>query len=505
MVLWRVFKKISQLFDLQKFSRAERDTCMFSVVPSSLLQTSSASSRSSSSPRRSSAARLEKSSVTCFAAVRRVAVQQQQQSEFVPGSLLSRVVNLNKNTINWEALEKALESLSGSDGGGNGENGEDASGVFGLVRGELNVKTREELTERSFGYKEFVLLRTLGLKTYTLASCFRAKNVKTPVLKCAVGRVLADPGSKADGFYGLYARCSDALSGSGGEDDGGSALKFLDRVTERIETIAEEKLDEEFVSKTKNRYAKDVDESTFERAYGENAKKAVEFVFSSENDELILDVPNFDLPENIGSALAGGEVGASTAEDDDEPFAFGKKSKKKKKKAPAAASAISDAMKSASGGQKSTLEALADLITTQAKKKKQQEPTFPEFANWGQSTAAEAMGILLTICLAIGEECVGNKNSRVILVLPSDLMLSALFFDRDPCVLGNQNENFCICASESAAKALLEEENTACDTTTLARIRIEGATPSVSDEDLAALLRRERKATRAKTLALRLK
>jgi len=482
---------------------------MFSVVPS-LLQTSSSalSSRSSPSKSRSGAARrLEKSSVTCFAAVRRgVAVQQQQQSEFVPGSLLSRVVNLNKNTINWEALEKALESLSGSDGGGgNGENGEDASGVFGLVRGELNVKTREELTERSFGYKEFVLLRTLGLKTYTLASCFRAKNVKTPVLKCSVGRVLADPGSKADGFYGLYARCSDALSGSGGEDDGGSALKFLDRVTERIETIAEEKLDEEFVSKTKNRYAKDVDESTFERAYGENAKKAVEFVFSSENDELILDVPNFDLPENIGSALAGGEVGALTAEDDDEPFAFGKKSKKKKKKAPVAASAISDAMKSVSGGQKSTLEALADLITTQAKKKKQKEPTFPEFANWGQSTAAEAMGILLTICLAIGEECVGNKNSRVILVLPSDLMLSALFFDRDPCVLGNQNENFCICASESAAKALLEEENTACDTTTLARIRIEGATPSVSDEDLAALLRRERKATRAKTLALRLK
>ena len=483
---------------------------MFSVVPSLLLQTPSTSS--SSRRRRSSAARRREksSSSTCFAAVRRVAVQQQQQqqSEFVPGSLLSRVVNLNKNTINWEALEKAVESLSGSDGGG-GENGEDASGVFGLVRGELNVKTREELTERSFGYKEFVLLRTLGLKTYTLASCFRAKNVKTPVRKCSVGRVLADPGSKADGFYGLYARCSDALRGSGGEDDGGSALKFLDRVTERIETIAEEKLDEEFVSKTKNRYAKDVDESTFERAYGENAKKAVEFVFSSEDDdELILDVPNFDLPENIGSALAGGEVGALTAEDDDEPFAFGKKSKKKKKKAPAAASAISDAMKSVSGGQKSTLEALADLITTQAKKKKQQEPTFPEFANWGQSTAAEAMGILLTICLAIGEECVGNKNSRVILVLPSDLMLSALFFDRDPCVLGNQNENFCICASESAAKALLEEENTACDTTTLARIRIEGAAPSVSDEDLAALkLRGEerKKATRAKTLALRLK
>ena len=142
---------------------------MFSVVPSLLLQTPSKTSSSSRRRRRSS---------TCFAAVRRVAVQQQQQqqqqSEFVPGSLLSRVVNLNKNTINWEALEKALESLSGSDGNG-GENGEDASGVFGLVRGELNVKTREELTERSFGYKEFVLLRTLGLKTYTLASCFRAK------------------------------------------------------------------------------------------------------------------------------------------------------------------------------------------------------------------------------------------------------------------------------------------------------------------------------------------
>ena len=48
-------------------------------------------------------------------------------------------------------------------------------------------------------------------------------------------------------------------------------------------------------------------------------------------------------------------------------------------------------MKSVAGGQKSTLEALSDLITTQAKKKKQQEPT-PEF-QISQSTSAEGMGI----------------------------------------------------------------------------------------------------------------
>ena len=135
-------------------------------------------------------------------------------------------------------------------------------------------------------------------------------------------------------------------------------------------------MDDEFVSKSKNRYGKEVDEETFEKAYGGNAGKAIEFVFNNDGrgeSELVLDVPNFDLPENVGSALAGGsETKTADNDGDDEPFAFGKKSKKKKKKAPTA-SVVSDAMKSVAGGQKSTLEALSDLITTQAKKKKQQE------------------------------------------------------------------------------------------------------------------------------------
>ena len=215
---------------------------------------------------------------------------------------------------------------------------------------------------------------------------------------------------------------------------------------------------------------------------------------------MVLDVPNFDLPENVGSALAGGsETKTADNDGDDEPFAFGKKSKKKKKKAPTA-SVVSDAMKSVAGGQKSTLEALSDLITTQAKKKKKQEPTFPEFFNWGQSTSAEGMGILLTICLALGAES-RSKNSRLILVLPSDLILSALFFDRDPYILGNKNKNFAVCATEAHVKALsLEEEST--EDTILARIRIEGAPPSFSDERLAAALEGDK--VKVAKLALRL-
>ena len=137
-------------------------------------------------------------------------------------------------------------------------------------------------------------MRTLGLKTYVLASCFRAKNIETPIRKCSVGRILADPGSKAEeSFYGLYSTCADALRG---EEDG-SALTFMDRVVGKIEKIAEEKLDDEFVSKSKNRYGKEVDEETFEKAYGGNAGKAVEFVFNNDGhgeSELVLDVPNFD-------------------------------------------------------------------------------------------------------------------------------------------------------------------------------------------------------------------
>ena len=96
------------------------------------------------------------------------------------------------------------------------------------------------------------------------------------------------------------------------------------------------------------------------------------------------------------------------------------------------------------------------------------------------------MGILLTICLALGAES-RSKNSRLILVLPSDLILSALFFDRDPYILGNKNKKFAVCATEAHVKALsLEEEST--EDTILARIRIEGAPPSFSDERLDAAL-----------------
>ena len=41
-------------------------------------------------------------------------------------------------------------------------------------------------------------------------------------------------------------------------------------------------IDDEFVSKSKNRYGKEVDEETFEKAYGGNAGKAVEFVFNND-------------------------------------------------------------------------------------------------------------------------------------------------------------------------------------------------------------------------------
>ena len=47
----------------------------------------------------------------------------------------------------------------------------------------------------------------------------------------------------------------------------------MDRVAGKIEKIMEEKLDDEFVSKSKNRYGKEVDEETFEKAYGGNAGK----------------------------------------------------------------------------------------------------------------------------------------------------------------------------------------------------------------------------------------
>ena len=96
------------------------------------------------SERRARHRRQRASSTTAAARRRR---QQQEASstsqQLSPGSMFSGMVNLQNNTINWEALEKASEN----------RHAEETGGVFGLIRGELEIKSKRELKERVLGTK----------------------------------------------------------------------------------------------------------------------------------------------------------------------------------------------------------------------------------------------------------------------------------------------------------------------------------------------------------------
>ena len=421
-------------------------------------------------------------------------VKQQQQQRGVKLTVLENFLNQKSNKINWEQMNEMImqqttKKLKKMEYGG----------VVGLVAGELFMYDGLEcLKKRDFGYKEFVLLRTLGLKAYVLLACLEANCVKTPLEKCAVGRILADVNERFDGedgdscsFYSLFTKHSVCLKG-----DVGDVLMFLREVTNTIESIRIEKCDDEFIERTKNRYGENVNEQTFERAYVENASKAVEFVRGDgfDSEELILYVPNFDTAANDASDTV------ITNDDDDEPlFLFGKKSKKNKNKT--SSSVVASAMKSVQTEGKSALSALTDLILTQAKKKKQQEPTFEEFASWGQSTSGEAMSIVLKVCLSLGSaESNENDCLTTIVVLPSELMKSALFFDKDPYVFANR-KHFAVCSSEAELLAILNDANEDRKYT-IARLRVEGHTQAaISDETILNICTTKAEGKRVKKLA----
>ena len=102
---------------------------------------------------------------------------------FNPGSVLSKMMNVTKNKINWKILDDAADKLD-----------EELASqpILGLVRAEVTIRGIDALEAEGRGYKEYILLRSLGLKAWFTHATSRA-GVHDPLTRCAVGKRLADP------------------------------------------------------------------------------------------------------------------------------------------------------------------------------------------------------------------------------------------------------------------------------------------------------------------------
>ena len=366
--------------------------------------------------------------------VRRVA-QAPGQEQFPPGSVMGKMMNLRLNTINWKVLAEASEKLEGELA---------SQPILGLVRAEVTLRGVAALERERRGYREYILLRSLGLKAWFTMATSRA-GVKDPRMRCAVGAALAKP----DGEFNIYRRVLAHCREVADDEDWNAFADGLAGDVRRVaETVAEADL-----KTTKVRYDAKVTEEDFDRIEAEvnGAIEALEAIKNEggvkggEEEEaraIAVTVPWVDPgapPAGVlPSSEAGGseekasssdegasssEEGASSEDASAAESMFGKRSKKKKAKMPkagggvvAGASALASALRSGESLE-ATLARLA---------KRQAEPTFPDVARWTvgdakQATASEAVAALAAVALGAPE------GSTV--VAPSAIFASALAFD----------------------------------------------------------------------------
>ena len=340
---------------------------------------------------------------------------------------MGKMMNLRLNTINWKVLAEASEKLEGELA---------SQPILGLVRAEVTLRGVDALERERRGYREYILLRSLGLKAWFTMATSRA-GVKDPRMRCAVGAALAKPDGEFNIYRRVFAHCREVAEN---EDWNAFADGLAGDVRRVAETVAEADL-----KTTKVRYDAKVTEEDFDRIEAEvngaiEALEAIknEGVKGGEEEEaraIAVTVPWVDPgappPGVLPSSEAGGsEEGASSSEEgassEDASAAesmFGKRSKKKKAKMPkagggvvAGASALASALR-AGESLEATLARLA---------KRQAEPTFPDVARWTagdakQATASEAVAALAAVALGAPE------GSTV--VAPSAIFASALAFD----------------------------------------------------------------------------
>lgn len=342
--------------------------------------------------------------------------------DFMPGSLMSRLVNARTQTLDWKKLFEMADAI--------GDKTHDLSTqpTLGLIRGELklgggdNDDDADSNASRASGYREYVLQRTLGMKAMLTAAT--NGTCKDPKRRCAIGRALAEPKNPRSLFATFAARAT---------PEGVDA--FLRGCEEDLRAI-EGELTEENVARTKNFYGAHVNEAHFEYLENQARKCAERAASSAESSSAAFTVvpvvvPNMDVVENADDAANNSGNEDSDEASDGAAMMFGKKSKKKKNKkngggqgggASSTFAATSMVSSILAKGKGLTAE---DALSIMAEKFGSTEPAFPEIQAWGQTTSSEAAAVVLSILARAPAGCA--------VVLPSNLMTSTLTFGvRDP-------------------------------------------------------------------------
>ena len=327
-------------------------------------------------------------------------------------------MNLRLNTINWRVLNDAADKLEGELA---------SQPILGLVKAETLLRGVDALEKEGRGYREYILLRSLGLKMWFTHATSRG-GVSDPRTRCAVGKALASP----DGEFNIYRRILTHAPLA----KAGNWEAFADGLAADARAAAEAATEEDLRT-TKVRYDAAVTAAHFEFLDAEIAAAArvIEQAFekttaSDDNDDALVSavalVPWMDPGDAPARAsAAGGEAAAAAAADepeDDVESMFGKK--KKKKKMPSRV--LRAATPSAAKNEATTAVFRDGLEKTLGKLvKKQAEPTFPETSAWNvgekQATGSDAVAAAVAICLRLPPACV--------IVVPTDVFASALTFD----------------------------------------------------------------------------
>jgi len=351
--------------------------------------------------------------------------------DFLPGTLMSRLVNPRAATIDWRALMALADKVNDS------SQDLKMQPTLGLIRGELKMAGGREdvLAERAQGYKEYVLQRTLGMK----AALTLATNVATkdPKRRCAIGRALADPRNERS-LFALFAK---RATGEGVD-------VFVDGLAEDLVEIDRE-LSADDLATTKNWYGADVGQTHFD--YVENqVDKAIERATRAVADGAAagavtvvpLLVPSVDTPKLAGDAINNSSSssssngasassrdgaadsttgGPSDGDDDGDDFMFGKRSKKKSKAKKTSTLASTAAGALAMDPSTMLPQFAADALKQMTAKFGSSEPAFPEVEAWGQSTSSEASAAVLAL--------IARAPSNCAIILPSALLKATLTFD----------------------------------------------------------------------------
>ena len=401
--------------------------------------------------------------------VRRV-VSSPGQEQFPPGSTLGKMMNLRLNTINWRVLNDAADKLEGELA---------SQPILGLVKAETLLRGVDALEKEGRGYREYILLRSLGLKMWFTHATSRG-GVSDPRTRCAVGKALASP----DGEFNIYRRILThaPLAKAGNWEAFADGLAADARAAANAAT-------EDDLRTTKVRYDAAVTAAHFEFVDAEIAAAArvIEQGFENPDDALVSAValvPWMDPGDAPARASAtGGEAAAAAADEpeDDVESMFGKK---KKKKMPSRV--LRAATPSAAKNEATTAVFRDGLEKTLGKLvKKQAEPTFPETSAWNvgekQATGSDAVAAAVAICLRLPPACV--------IVVPTDVFASALTFDLG--VLGLDKRVV------SAAAFVAEESEEANENENAVLLAFDPAAPG-ADAALAAAAARRRRPPRAR-------